>query len=204
MNDFIRVQSIMLLIALLLTGCAEHPVTRFHILTPIQNETTQVVNTRLEKQKTVGIRKIKLPAYLDRPQIVKRLGDNELVFSSLHQWGEPLSQSVARVLTRQLDAELIDVHVQSHPWSRNQTIAAQVEIRINQFEIVDNLACVLDVNWLIWPQQNNKVITHHSLIRIAVNSHRYETLVTAHSQALLQLSKQIASSLSAVIQEPQD
>jgi uncharacterized lipoprotein YmbA len=204
MNDLIRMLSILLLITLLLTGCADHPVTRFHILTPSQIETAQIVNTRLDKLKTVGIRKIKLPAYLDRPQIVKRIGNNELVFSSSHQWGEPLSQSVARVLTKQLDAELVNVHVRSHSWSRTQAIAAQIDVRINQFEIVDDLACVLDVNWLIWPQDNKTVITHHSLISVPVDSHQYSALATAHSQALSQLSKQIASSLSGVFQALQE
>ncbi len=188
---------IVLLSTAFLSGCADHPVTRLHILTPIQNEKDQVKTTSVI-MKNIGIREIKLPAYLDRPQIVSRVGENELVLSASHQWGEPLSQSVARVLAEQIDAELADAHVRSHPWSSKQNITVQVEVRINQFEIVDRHACVLDVSWLIWSQDGNIAMTHKALIKVPVNNQQYSALVSAHSQALFQLSKQIASSLSAV------
>ena len=194
------VSVIVLLTAALLSGCADHPVTRLHILTPIQNATHQLKSPSVII-KTVGIREIKLPAYLDRPQIVSRVGDNELVLSSSHQWGEPLSQSVSRVLAEQLDNAFVDAHVLAYPWSHKQTIAAQIEVRIKQFEIVDMQACVLDVSWLIWPKDSNIATTHHTMITVPVTNQQYNVLVTAHSQALVQLSQQIASSLSGVFQE---
>jgi uncharacterized lipoprotein YmbA len=192
-----------LLTTVLLSGCTDHPVTRLHILTLNQNEQDQVTRPSVI-MRNIGIREIKLPAYLDRPQIVSRVGDNELVLSSLHQWGEPLSQSIARVLAEQLDADLVDVHVRSYPWSHKQSIAAQIELQIKQFEIVDNQACVLDVTWLIWPKDNTTAITHHTKITVPVNSQQYSVLVQAHSQALVQLSKQIASSLTGVFQKLQE
>ncbi|MEE9426373.1 MAG: PqiC family protein [Methylococcales bacterium] len=199
-NDSIRVLSvIVLLTAMLLSGCTDHPVTRLHILTTIQNEPDQLKKSTVII-KNVGIREIKLPAYLDRPQIVSRVGDNELVLSSSHQWGEPLSQSVSRVLAEQLDNELVNARVFVHPWSHKQTITAQIEVQINQFEIVDTQACVLDVSWLIWPKDNNTAISHHAMITVPVNNQQYSTLVNAHSQAIVQLSKQIANSLSGVFQ----
>lgn len=204
-NDSIRVLSvIVLLTAMLLSGCADHPVARLHILTSVKTEMGLMKKGPSVIMKNVGIREIKLPAYLDRPQIVRRVGDNELVLSSSHQWGEPLSQSVSRVLAEQLDNELVNARVFVHPWSHKQTIAVQIEVQINQFEIVDNQACVLDVSWLIWSKDNSIATTHHAMITVPVNSQQYSVLVNAHSQALLQLSKQIASSLSGVFQELQE
>jgi uncharacterized lipoprotein YmbA len=85
-------------------------------------------------------------------------------------------------------------------WSHKRTLAAQIELQIKQFEIVDNQACVLDVSWLIWPKDNNTAISHHAMITIPVNNQQYSALVNAHSQALVKLSKQIATSLSGVSQ----
>ncbi len=188
---------IFLFIAALVAGCAENPATRFHILESIQSKADQL-NSQSVTNKHVGVREIKLPTYLDRPQIVTRVGANQLVLSYSHQWAEPLSKSVARVLTEQLDAELGNVHVVSYPWSRTQTTDAEVEVRIDQFEMVDKQNCVLDVSWLIWPKASKTAITYHSLITVAVDSPDYSRLVTAHSEALTQLSKQIANSLSRV------
>lgn len=188
---------VLFFIATLVAGCAENPATRLHILESIQSKADQL-NSQSVTNKHVGIREIKLPTYLDRPQIVTRVGANQLVLSYSHQWAEPLSKSVARVLTEQLDAELGNVHVFAYPWSRTLAIDAEVEVRIDQFEMVDKQNCVLDVNWLVWPKASKTAITYHSMITVAVDSPDYSRLVTAHSEALTQLSKQIANSLSRV------
>jgi uncharacterized lipoprotein YmbA len=198
MNDLIKIKilPIILLVTIaLMTGCANNPVTHFHVLESIQSTADQL-NSQSVASKRVGIREIQFPSYLDRPQIVTRIGANELVLSYSHQWAEPLSKSVARVLTEQLDTELANIHVVSYPWPRTQIADIEVEIRINQFEMVDKQNCILDVSWLIWSRAGNTAITRHSLIVVAVNSIDYSQLVTAHSEALSQLSQAIANSLS--------
>jgi uncharacterized lipoprotein YmbA len=187
---------------MLMMGCADNSATRFHVLESSQNKTDQL-NVQAVASKYVGIRDIKLPAYLDRPQIVTRIGANQLVLSYVHQWAEPLSKSVSRVLTEQLDAELANIHVVAYPWPRTQTIDAEVEVRINQFEMVDQKNCLLDASWVILPKSSNTAITHHTKIAISVNSADYDQLVTAYSQALAQLSKQITNSLSGVLRADQ-
>jgi uncharacterized lipoprotein YmbA len=51
---------------------------------------------------SIGINPIVVPAYLDRPQIVTRIGANELEMAKFHCWAEPMEDSLGRVLAEDL------------------------------------------------------------------------------------------------------
>ncbi len=183
----------------LITGCANHQTTRFHILSA-NGVDTHPLNIQSENTLSVGLREVKLPAYLDRPQIVTRIGTNELVLSYANQWAEPISQSIVRVLTEQLQSRLPIISVSSYPWPLTRTLDAEIQVNITQFEIVDNQHCILDVNWIIstTPKQTN-LNRYSAIINISVTQNSYHAFVTAQSGALTQLSAEIADSLSTLI-----
>ena len=56
--------------------------------------------------RTVAIGEIKLPDALDRPQIARRLGPNQLEFSDYDRWAGPLDSMIRQVLEADLRAAL--------------------------------------------------------------------------------------------------
>ncbi len=56
--------------------------------------------------RTVAIGEIKLPGALDRPQIARRLGPNQLEFSDYDRWAGPLDSMIRQVLEADLRAAL--------------------------------------------------------------------------------------------------
>ena len=64
---------------------------------------------------TIGLAPIGLPRYLDRPQIMTRLGEHELGLSEVDLWADPLKDMIPRVLARNL-AALLCADVQAYPW----------------------------------------------------------------------------------------
>ncbi len=190
-------QLLCLLILVLSTGCAERQGTHFHLLSSAEIHAYQK-STPLPAIQRIGIREIKLPGYLDRPQIVTRIGVNEIALSYAHQWAEPLSQLIVRVITSQLSARLANVVVSAYPWSFNQSQDAEIQIQINQFEIVDHQNCVLDVNWSISTHSKKPTIDHQSMISVPVGQQSYSAFVKAQSQAMSELSTQIISSLAEI------
>src|SRR5262249_61813178 len=68
--------------------------TRFYVLAAITPDTDPAPTA----QPVLGLGPISLPSYLDRPQLVTRLAQNELKISEGEQWAEPLGRSFGRVI----------------------------------------------------------------------------------------------------------
>ena len=179
---------------MIVVSCADNPTTHFHVLATSLRKGNQPNDPSIAA-KAVGIREIKLPAYLDRPQIVSRVGENELVLSYSHQWAEPLSQSVSRVLVEALEARMPTVEVILFPWPKALTQDAEIRLHVHQFEVVDQQTCVLNADWWIISTVNKTVYADQSIITVTVDNNDYQAFVTAQSKALEQLSSHIAKKI---------
>ena len=97
-----RLATLLLGAALLLAGCGSSPPSKFYVLTadPVPQRTWTGA------AKTVALGRVSLPGALDRPQIARRKGGNEIVFSEEERWAGPLDDMVRRVLADNLAARL--------------------------------------------------------------------------------------------------
>jgi uncharacterized lipoprotein YmbA len=87
---------------LLLAGCGSSPASKFYVLTadPAPQRGAAVAAS------TVTLGRVSLPGAVDRPQIARRRGGNEIVFSDEERWAGPLDDMVRRVLADDLAARL--------------------------------------------------------------------------------------------------
>ena len=96
--------------------------------------------------RTVAIGEIKLPGALDRPQIARRLGPNQLEFAAYDRWAGPLDSMIRRVLEADLRARLPQgaVLVDDNPSApANVTIA----VDISRFDADKAGQVTLDAGW---------------------------------------------------------
>jgi uncharacterized protein len=91
-----------LLALVLLAGCGHSPPSRFYLLT------AEPVPQRAHSPAaiTVALGRVSLPGTLDRPQIARRQGGNEIVYSEEERWAGPLDDMTRRVLADDLAARL--------------------------------------------------------------------------------------------------
>ncbi len=98
-----RLAAPLLALVILLAGCGASPPSKFYVLTadpvPPRAAATATGNT-------VALGRITLPGALDRPQIARRRGANEIVFSEEERWAGPLDDMMRRVLADDLAARL--------------------------------------------------------------------------------------------------
>jgi uncharacterized lipoprotein YmbA len=89
-------------LVLLLAGCGSSPPSKFFVLTadPVPPRGGAVATN------TVALGRVTLPGALDRPQIARRRGANEIVFSEEERWAGPLDDMMRRVLADDLAARL--------------------------------------------------------------------------------------------------
>lgn len=132
-----------LLLLLLLAGCgsASSP-TRYYVLTPL--ETAAPAEKRDVAVLVSGVR---LPQYLDRPQIVTRGGDNRLQVSDHEQWAGNLRQDMTRVLAENLGRLLGSDRVVAAPNTLRAQPEFRVEVEVLRFERAPDGRVRLAAKW---------------------------------------------------------
>lgn len=98
------------LLALLLGGCAlggKPPVYRYVVLTPqAADRLARDAVAGGESPVSMVIARVSVPDYLERPDVARRVGPHELVYSSRDRWAEPLGAAIERSLREDLSARL--------------------------------------------------------------------------------------------------
>ena len=155
---------------------------------------------------TISVGPVAVPTYLDRNQLVSRIGNNELKVEEFHIWGESLDRGISRVVSRNL-AHLLDTPaVAPYPEIDLPDNDYRVSILVNRFESVDDRHIILDCIWAITKTEstNSNLLRRASRITIPFESSTptennsvpdKQPIVAAMSQALQQLSVAIAQKL---------
>lgn len=189
-----------IVMAILITGCATSPTYTFYTLTAMQtaDPAPQVVY-RSNDATTISVSPVSFPSYLDRPQIVTRPTAHTLAIHEFRRWGGSLEADFVRILGENLsillDTQRVFLPQQKAPIAIDYRIA----IDIKQFDGNPGEQVVLDADWMIIAQANKeRVVIRKSVIRETVKSRDYEALVSAKSQAVEKLSREIADILRKI------
>lgn len=148
--------------------------------------------------RDIGVGPVTVPGYLDRPQIVTRQGSDELNIADFDRWGEPLQESVPRILAEDLSALLQTDRISVFPWSISRPIAYQVVVDIARFDGVDGGAVVLEARWRIVDSADKELVLKRATLSEAIGGRGYGAVVGAMSRALGALSRDIATALAAL------
>ncbi len=151
---------------------------------------------------------VRLPQYLDRPQLVKRSGSNRLELSEDHQWGGNLRKNMMRTLSVNLSRLLNTPNVSVGRIGNRSETDYRVEVDIIQFELQPNNEVLLTAQWQISrgsPRQKSivKISNLSSTIELSTKDipndklkiREYEQLVAAMSILFGNLSRLIAAEI---------
>jgi uncharacterized lipoprotein YmbA len=178
--------------ALATLGCASKGVKpREYLLTPA---TTAGAGSGDVGDVRIGVGPVTIPSYLDRANLVTRVGDNELAFSDLHRWGESLETGIARVVAANLVLLVPARQVESYPWRTLPKIDYRVTMEIERFERGPDGNVDLDVRWFLGDGKSGRIRqASHSRFSIAAGGRTHADTVAAMSEAAAQLSAEIAN-----------
>jgi len=175
-------------------GCATSPSARFYLLHSADTPEPGIQMGGASSEISIGIGPVKIPEYLDRPQIVTRSTASKLELSEFDRWAEPLGDNFSRVLAQNLSAMLATDRVVMYPWPKTTRVDLQVAVDVIQFEGVPEGKAILSARWTIYGEQGKKVIAQrHSEIVERVAGASPEDLVGALSRVLASLSREITS-----------
>jgi hypothetical protein len=188
------------IISLLVAGCGSSTPSRFYTLTSLKSA-EPMQQPAGEKIKTiVRIGPVDIPDYLDKPQIVTRTGRNELSIAEFDRWGGSLRNDISRVLIENLSSTLAAGHVTVVPWKQYAPGTYRVPLTITRLDVTPGGNLYLKAQFSIIDKDGKTVTAfRESSFSKPVNGTGYNVVVTAISDALADLSQEIAASVKSAI-----
>lgn len=186
---------------MVLGGCASSSPSRFYQLSPVSSQTTLAPDVSRQSSVVVVIGPLRIPDYLDRPQIVTRTGQNELKLSEFDRWAGSIENDIAVTLAEDVSEKLPQDRffvVHWTPLIENQLPTLyKVAVFITRFDGTLGGSVTLVAQWNIFGNDNKLLIKKESTITEKVNGNGYDSLVEAMSKAVDRLSLVIADSITS-------
>jgi uncharacterized lipoprotein YmbA len=182
----------MLLLMLVLAAACLGPrpdLSAFFLLSPAPAPTGTV-----PAPVSLGVGPVTLPGYLDRPELVVRVNENEIALSTTDRWAEPLAENLVRTLEDNLSALLPGSTYVDYPWFESRAPEYAVSLDVRRFEADATGAVVLDAAWRVGRGDSQVGGGQERIEEVASGPDR-AAAVAAQSRALAELSRRIAASV---------
>jgi len=207
-NIFLYCAVISYLIASLsLAGClsvSNSPTSRFYALRTLdKSQVGQKLN--FPANKIIGVGPVKIPEYLNRPQIVTEDKNRMLTFAQFDRWGESLDFAINRLINENLIASFPGASIEMYPWNLFIPVRYKIYIDVVQMESRLDKDLFFAAQWSIIDLKNKKMaITKRSEFRQSIKPHNYSGLVEALSTVCASLSNEIAQGLVSLADQPEE
>ena len=149
-------------------------------------------------QAVVGLGPIRIPDYLNRPQMVVAISDNQYQLSEEHRWAERLDQNISLALAKFLPSQLGSNRIVRYPWAQRQIVDYQVSIDIIEFNIDALGRSRLTAQWLI-KRKDQPDISRRFDYQVSASTTDYDVMVSAQSACLTKLGQDIAVTLRQIM-----
>jgi uncharacterized lipoprotein YmbA len=190
----IQIVVALLALAVCLSACAgKSASSKFYVLSPLpQSKQSGVDGT------AIGVFPVAMADYLDRPQIVTRVSENEINLDEFSRWAEPLKENFYTVLVDNLSTLLNSERIIKTAQRLSVPQAMQVGVEVLQFDGVLGGDVVLSVKWALFEAEGKKLLlAKRSSFREPTGAATYEALVAAESRTVAALSREIAEAIRA-------
>lgn len=181
---------------LLIPGCTRTVQVSFYQLSAVGSPPFGDGDSVIS-DSVLGIGPVSLPEYLDRPQMIVRLGANQLQLSDSHRWVEPLAENIPHVLRENLANLLHTEQLLFYPWGRDMIVSYQLVIDLVRFDGDGLDKGYLEAIWSIRDSHGKVLLpARRSSYVVKTPSPDHKGLATALSETLFLFCRDIAEGLS--------
>jgi hypothetical protein len=142
----------------------------------------------------IGLGPIRIPEYLNRPQMIVAIADNQYQLSEDHRWAERLDQNISLALFKALPRQIGTDRIVRYPWPQRQVVDYQVGIDILEFNVDASGQSRLIAQWFV-KRKDKPAIDKRSLYQFPASTTDYALMVKAQSQCLTKLGQEISEIL---------
>lgn len=190
-----------LIVAGLLAGCGSSPEPRFYTLSAGGMPAGDSADKSMAEYSVV-VGPATLPEMVDRPQLVVRVGANQVELLDQHRWAEPLKSEIPRVVAENLAHLLGAKQVVTYPHNATFTAEYRVFLDIQRFDSAPGQAVTIDTLWTVRGPSGGEPKTGRSVAHESTSGDSYDALVAAHGRALATVSREIAASIRSASSTP--
>ena len=172
--------------------------SKFFVLAPVGAPANPIPPAGLTSSSipTIGIGPIKLPEYLDRDEVVTRVGPNRLELSDQDRWAEPLDNNFKQVIAQDL-TQLLGTHsITFYPWPGTTRVDYQVRIDVYRFETDPSASAQLVAHWQVLDGSRKLLYANDS--SLSEQAQPGEPGAAALSRTVDGLARQIASAIQSL------
>ncbi|WP_020564170.1 PqiC family protein [Methylosarcina fibrata] len=177
-----------------LTGCigGATPPSQFYLLEPLRESESEA--SAVSEKPAVALSPVKIPRYVDRPQIVAATGPNAYRLSELNRWAESLDDNIGRVLAQNL-SRLASVDVVP---TNGSGLARQARLRVSvailEFHVNPEGQAGLTAQWRIARGEDGIQVRQVSY-RTPASTSDYQVMVAALNDCLNRMSRELAAAV---------
>lgn len=195
----IHVVVLFLALVVCLSACAgKSGSSKFYVLSPLPQSALSAA-----EGTTIGVFPVKMPDYLDRPQIVTRVSENEIKFDEFSRWAEPLKENFFSVLVENLTTLLDTAKIIKTTQNLGVPMTFQVGVEVVQFDGTLGGDVMLIVKWGLFTEEGKKLLlAKRSSFKEPTGAATYEALVAAQSRAVAALGREIALAIKSSAKSP--
>ncbi|MBI5107911.1 MAG: membrane integrity-associated transporter subunit PqiC [Rhodocyclales bacterium] len=177
-----------------LAGClGSTPTTRLYMLEPM---TERSATESSQQPATLLVREVRLPHYLDRPQIVTRDENHRLQIAEFDHWGGDLREDMTRILVANLGRDLGSDRVFATPLHAAMKPAYRLDLEILRFERESGGRVRLTARWwLTRGADAGLLLTREASFSGTSAADSYPALVASMSTVYGELASAIADSV---------
>lgn len=145
----------------------------------------------------VGVLRVSVPAWLDRPEIAARGPDGEVLVDEGARWGEPLGRGVQRVVAENLSRLRPDRRVLTEPFPLRQVLDVRLDLAITEAARQADGSVLVEARWALLARDGSVLGQHHFTHRAAA-LRGPAAAVAATSEGLAELSRAVAGALPSL------
>ncbi len=191
--------SIIILLSGIMCGCIGGTSQKsiYYVFSTSQNLETA---PSLIADRGLGVGPIKIPEFLNRPQIVTRQGENLLIINEFHRWGDSLEAQITSALVENLSTLLNTPNISVYPWERPFFPEYQLYVDFRRFDGKTADSVTLDaVWWIVDTKDDKRLLTRRSSLVEPINSEGYKAYVTALNTVLEKFCQKITDGVIEVL-----
>lgn len=191
MHNLMRIGILIALVGLL-QGCVslgkESPETTYYLLTAEAEASAAHAGGGSDGRVSIG--PVRIPAFLDRPQIVTRNG-SQIRIAELHRWAEPLDTAVIRVVGENLERLYPQWKTVHHLAPQSSRAERSLRLEIRRLDGVPGRAMV-DILWQLTDTSSaERPVTGHFQSTLTLGDDSHELLVRTLSDSLAQFCREL-------------
>lgn len=187
---------IIIVASYLLAACQQSPQKQYYLL----SAPTETIEKTGVISQSIGLGPIKLPDYLQRPQMIRHHGDTTLDMANNHYWAERLDKGIARVLGLHLTQYDHSRIILPFPWRNDSRPSQSLRLYIHELKFINGNAKI-NATWeLVDTVQQHKLSQQHFIRQVNAGNNA-EGMAIAYSQLFAELAKEMDKALNKTHQQ---